>query len=444
MEPFTVIIPTLNRCKTLAHTLETCVAQQDENFRILISNNLSTDDTGDIIEEFRRRDARVKIIQPPQRMSMACHYEFALSHVTEGFFMLVGSDDGLLPTAMPRARACLSEHPDTDAMHGGYDAVFNYPELNFPGAGLLALRLPQPAGVWPAREKLEKVALGEEDLIHLPYPYNIAWVRASLLTKLVKSTGRRIHSPVPDTYLSIALASVMDSYVHAGLPFAIFGTSTSSTGASSLPQGDRSVETAFRNESEMPFHPRVGYSRSVDVLVGECLLKAQDAGLLPRDLPLAWDKRVARAYAQFRQQTWNQTETEANMEGLWRLCREFDCSYVMELAREFPEMEDWKKHLPFPLDVVAPWQFVRDTRPLGITGVHQAARMAEDVLMLAAESARLSGSAQSPLWLNQLLHEGRPWEASLAAARAEARHPGKPGAPQTAGRFRWLPKWLRR
>src|SRR4051812_19525924 len=95
MEKFTVIIPTLNRCETLAHTLETCVAQQDESFRILVSDNLSDDGTCAVVREFCRRDPRVELIQPPHRMGMSAHYEFALSYVQDGFLMLLGSDDGL-------------------------------------------------------------------------------------------------------------------------------------------------------------------------------------------------------------------------------------------------------------------------------------------------------------------------------------------------------------
>ena len=49
---FNIIIPTKNRSKTLRHTIQTVLLQEYSNFRIIISDNNSTDDTQKIIKEF--------------------------------------------------------------------------------------------------------------------------------------------------------------------------------------------------------------------------------------------------------------------------------------------------------------------------------------------------------------------------------------------------------
>ena len=278
MEKFTVIIPTLDHCETLAHTLESCIVQQDEHFTILVSDNHSSDRTRETVEHYQKLDRRVNLISPPRRLSMAAHYEFALSQVTEGFIMILGADDGLLPGAMARARACLQQHPDALALHGSMNAIYFYPDFyREEKAGRLWLRLTPRDEQRSASEQLENVARGEAGAYQLPQPYHVAWVHTKVLDQLVLKTGRRIHSPTPDIYLAVAVASQLENYIHTCPPFGIYGVSVKSTGGSMVhAQGNRTIEKEFLQTSELEFHPKIGYSRSVDMQTGECMLRAME------------------------------------------------------------------------------------------------------------------------------------------------------------------------
>lgn len=98
MEKYTVIIPTKNSEETLKYTLQTCLQQNYKNFEILVSDNFSSDNTYDLINGFN--DERIKYIKTPRLLSMTENFEFALSHVKEGFIMFIGADDGLMPNAI--------------------------------------------------------------------------------------------------------------------------------------------------------------------------------------------------------------------------------------------------------------------------------------------------------------------------------------------------------
>lgn len=391
MEKFTIVIPTLNRCTTLADTLETCVSQEDENFRVLVSDNLSNDSTRDVVDDFQRRDRRVERIQPPGRLGMAEHYEFALGHVREGFLMILGSDDGLLPGAIPRARAHLRNHPDVLALHAVHGAMFHYPDFNGEDAGLLHLRVRPRLEMRTSRDWLARVARSECHIGELPQPYGRAFIHTSLLKQIMERTGRYVHSSIPDFSLAAGMGAVTDKYLFVSPCFAINGLSPAGTGASMIyPSANRDVEKEFFSQNGTPIHPLVNYTRSEIVLIGEVLLQARDAKLLPPDFPIAWDRMIARAYLQLRQARWSEADRSAGIEALGILARTMGCPGVIESALQAPTLQLWKHGLPFDLAWHDdPWDFILDTRPLNVKGVHEAARLA-GVLMQAAEASERS------------------------------------------------------
>ena len=79
---FTILIPTMDRAATVVDTIRTCLSQEDENLRIIVSDNASTDDTMEVVRSFS--DARLSYINPGRRLGMSEHWEFALAYVPDG------------------------------------------------------------------------------------------------------------------------------------------------------------------------------------------------------------------------------------------------------------------------------------------------------------------------------------------------------------------------
>jgi len=59
MPRVTVCVPTYNRSRLLSETLDSVLQQEYQDFRIVVTDNCSTDDTQAVVEECRARDARV-------------------------------------------------------------------------------------------------------------------------------------------------------------------------------------------------------------------------------------------------------------------------------------------------------------------------------------------------------------------------------------------------
>src|SRR5688572_18460689 len=104
---FTIIVPTRDRPDTLVHTLKTCTMQDFERLEILVSDNHSQGATADVVAAVK--DPRVRYIRTDRRIGMSQNWEFALGHIDDGFVLVVGDDDALLPNAIREISEILDE-----------------------------------------------------------------------------------------------------------------------------------------------------------------------------------------------------------------------------------------------------------------------------------------------------------------------------------------------
>ena len=96
----TVIIPTRERAVVLENALRTVTSQDYKNLEIIVSDNYSMDGTDKVVEQ--AKDSRIRYLNTGKRLSMSHNWEFALSHVQDGWVTFIGDDDGLLPRAISR------------------------------------------------------------------------------------------------------------------------------------------------------------------------------------------------------------------------------------------------------------------------------------------------------------------------------------------------------
>src|SRR6516225_10445279 len=104
---FTVIVPTRERPDTLYHCLQTIVRQRYSNFDILVSDNFSQDNTEQVVRSIG--DSRIRYINTGRRVGPSRNFDFALSHVKDGWITYLGDDDGLVPHALALANNVIRE-----------------------------------------------------------------------------------------------------------------------------------------------------------------------------------------------------------------------------------------------------------------------------------------------------------------------------------------------
>lgn len=237
MSRFEVIIPVLNADRTLRHTLQTLVDLPNDDVSFLISNNSSTDSTPEILEEFKAKDSRFKIVKTSDTLPLKDSLEFAMSHATGDYLMVIGGDDGLYNGCIEVAKEALRQHPQAKAVAHRRSFLL-WPDVpdhcghtGFPPGGL-RLSASNTFDLRNAREDLRSQALS---IIHgpTPAPYQ-GWVSMEIVKRIRARVGRVFGHYVTDFWFASATGAELDNapYVFSGLPLSIGAYSAHSSALS--------------------------------------------------------------------------------------------------------------------------------------------------------------------------------------------------------------------
>lgn len=126
------VLPTRNRAALLPNAVRSVLSQRGGAVRVLVSDNSTSPGESAAIEALCRsqRDRRLCYVRPPEPLSMAGHWEWALRHAMDRFdadhFTFVSSRWVVRPGGFAKVRAVLAAHPDTILTYDD-DAVLDDP-----------------------------------------------------------------------------------------------------------------------------------------------------------------------------------------------------------------------------------------------------------------------------------------------------------------------------
>lgn len=285
---FTVIIPTRERAATLRHAIETCVAQSYDDLKIIVSDNASADDTRDVVHSFS--DSRIQYVNPGRRVSMVENFEFAYSHVQDGYVVSIGDDDGLAINAISKVNTLIEE---TKACAVVSDfAQYMWPNLESSAANQLMFSPRTGFEMRSSRDYLDKVLYRRHPFNHLPCIY-YGFIDAALINQLKRQqSGRLFMTSVVDVYTAIALAAHSDQYCFSFEPLTINGTSGRSNGASFMQiSKDESEKKRWFAENTETRQPPFYASGGIKMLIAEaCHALAQTNTLRSNSLDVDYNE----------------------------------------------------------------------------------------------------------------------------------------------------------
>lgn len=93
MKNVDILLATYNGEKYLKEQLDSIINQTYKDFRLIISDDGSTDSTCDILEEYVKKDSRIIIYCQKKNLGVTKNFEFLLSKVENDFFMFSDQDD---------------------------------------------------------------------------------------------------------------------------------------------------------------------------------------------------------------------------------------------------------------------------------------------------------------------------------------------------------------
>ena len=121
MAAVTVFIPTYNRAGLLPHAIASVLAQTYDDFKLVISDNASTDSTPQVVASFD--DPRIEYVRQPQNLGMLGNHNWILQRIESEYSLILPDDDLLYPQALERLVAELDAQPRAGMAHSAFDVI---------------------------------------------------------------------------------------------------------------------------------------------------------------------------------------------------------------------------------------------------------------------------------------------------------------------------------
>lgn len=121
-ETIDILLATYNGEKYVIDQIESILNQTYKNIRLLISDDCSTDNTRQILEQYQKKDNRIIIFMQERNLGYVGNFEFLLKQVKNKYYMLSDQDDIWLPEKIEKSIECLKQN-NADLVFGDLKVV---------------------------------------------------------------------------------------------------------------------------------------------------------------------------------------------------------------------------------------------------------------------------------------------------------------------------------
>jgi glycosyltransferase involved in cell wall biosynthesis/2-polyprenyl-3-methyl-5-hydroxy-6-metoxy-1,4-benzoquinol methylase len=117
-----IVVPAYNGADMLPEALDSILRQSYQKFEIIAINDGSQDDTGNILDEYARRDSRVRVFhQENHKLPRTLSRGFRLARGQ--YLTWTSCDNRLAPDFLERMVGCLEQHPQWDFVYANIDII---------------------------------------------------------------------------------------------------------------------------------------------------------------------------------------------------------------------------------------------------------------------------------------------------------------------------------
>jgi glycosyltransferase involved in cell wall biosynthesis len=156
----TVGLPVYNGASFVAESLDALLGQTFEDFELIISDNASTDATGDICRQYEKQDSRVSYYRQPRNVGLAPNHNFVVDKARGELFKWAAGDDLYGRDLLRLCVEAMDADPDVVLAHS-YTAM-----IDSTGAVTAALVYPLATSSRSAPERLRSLLFdsgGDDD-----------------------------------------------------------------------------------------------------------------------------------------------------------------------------------------------------------------------------------------------------------------------------------------
>jgi glycosyltransferase involved in cell wall biosynthesis len=137
-----VAIATYNRAAMVRQAVEAALGQSLAPDEIVVADDASTDDTGQVLDRLSACDARVRVIRQPVNSGGVGNWNRAMAATRGDLIAWCSDDDRFLPGHLAASTAYLEAHPDIDVVHSGFIDTWETPRGTGEEARLLRSERP--------------------------------------------------------------------------------------------------------------------------------------------------------------------------------------------------------------------------------------------------------------------------------------------------------------
>lgn len=115
---FTIVLPTFNRARLLPRAIQSVLAQEDTSWELIVVDDGSSDNTAALVEEYRSRDARIRLVSCTHR-GLAQSRAAGIAAACGEYITFIDSDDEYAPSHLHLRHNVLRAFPNIELVHGG-------------------------------------------------------------------------------------------------------------------------------------------------------------------------------------------------------------------------------------------------------------------------------------------------------------------------------------
>ena len=227
---FSIIIPVRNSIKYLSETIETCLDQDFEGtYEILVSDNSC--DNNVKVEDFVNsiRNPHIRYIRTPFDLSLSKSFEFAYLNSHGRYLISLGSDDGLIKTALSMMYNAIQQYPDNNVFVWNHALYYwpDYPNDDVANKIIINYILNDNTKTkeFLTEPFIKKFSLSNISYLYMPNMYLVSCVRRKHINKILEFTGKFEDGDSQDLYTGMLNLFLEDKITYIDYPLVIAGNS---------------------------------------------------------------------------------------------------------------------------------------------------------------------------------------------------------------------------
>lgn len=123
MPKVSIVLPTYNGEKYIKESIDSVINQTFKDWELIIVNDCSTDNTPQIVEQYLKKDKRIRVIHNLKNKKLPCSLNIGFAEAKGEYFTWTSDDNCYLPDAIEKMMEYLEEEKSTYMVCAGMDII---------------------------------------------------------------------------------------------------------------------------------------------------------------------------------------------------------------------------------------------------------------------------------------------------------------------------------